>query len=784
MKEQFINSKIIGIIYKNLISKLSLELNSDQKTKLTRKIIYVMNQIFANIDVKRVNDNNYKHILRQFINNCYQIVFSEISKENILKKEKFSQDTKTGRDRDLYGDRKNIVTDRPGYADDRYASFNDSFKMDPRQQNSIGFQGRYDAIQNTNTGKKSDFTGTLEDRYNQLQHEYKNSLQFNMKPSTPPALKGDGGANLNRYTKENILMKQNSNRNDNRNNNRQEQVDPASFLKASDPRGAPNLNNIPKDNFEFGTINDLENNYDTIDGSNQGYQGNMDMKQWNTGIDPSKFNINESTPLEQRLKEYQSERNMIESNPQVDNKKQVRFNEERQEQQYRQPQQARQPQQQPQQQTRQPQQQPQQQLRQPQQVRQQQYSQQDDEDEYVEEENMRQNNSRPTEQRRQQVQMVENNGIQNKLEEYEETIGLLLDKVKDLQGQQIRAMKNGTNESDDKIRLLSEKREEILGEVERLQSLTLNLERQQQEIQEKERNIRRKELDIEQKLKKFGGIKNVDEKQIMIKASSGKFTYSLNDVCKNVTAIQLLNYNIPYDDNNININNNKLYFSIVSDNSTNMNQNSDEDLLSSDEENYVEEVHINSNKMQVMTIPVNNYDIYGLIEMMNRIGNKHDLQFSLLKGKIIIKTEKNNRLKLYMDKEYQNNILPQLGFSRIIGEKYKHISDKKYNIKNDKLVQLYIRNISNDPFAEFMIGSAKVHKFSKNINIDSLNKLDIEIKLNDKLFMPEEPYVLEFNILMNDTDNLIVSENNKIDETDVNTDDDLLSKVSNMMNIN
>ena len=210
MKEQFINSKIIGIIYKNLISKLSLELNSDQKTKLTRKIIYVMNEVFSNIDSKRVNENNYKHILRQFINNCYQIVFSEISKENTLKKEKFSQDTKTGRDRDLYGDRKNLVTDRPGYVDDKYASFNDSFKMNPRQQNSIGFQGKYEANENFNGGKKSDFAGTLEDRYNQLQTEYKNSLQFNMKPSTPPALKGDGGANLNRYAKENISIKQNS----------------------------------------------------------------------------------------------------------------------------------------------------------------------------------------------------------------------------------------------------------------------------------------------------------------------------------------------------------------------------------------------------------------------------------------------------------------------------------------------------------------------------------------------------------------------------------------------
>ena len=39
-----------------------------------------------------------------------------------------------------------------------------------------------------------------------------------------------------------------------------------------------------------------------------------------------------------------------------------------------------------------------------------------------------------------------------------------------------------------------------------------------------------------------------------------------------------------------------------------------------------------------MTIPENNYDIYGLIEMMNKIGNKHEIQFSLLKGKIVIKT--------------------------------------------------------------------------------------------------------------------------------------------------
>lgn len=778
MKEQFINSKIIGIIYKNLVSKLSLELSSDQKTKLTRKIIYVMNQVYSNIDSKRVNDNNYKNILRQFINNCYQIVYNEINNENQSKKENFAQDSKVRRDRDLYGERKNIINDRPGYADDRYASFNDSFKMDPRQQNTIGFQGRYDANQNTNTGntgKKSDFAQNIEDRYNQLQSEYKTSLQFNKKPSTPPELKGDGGLNLNRYTKESILIKQNSAKRDNNQSN----INTSDFLKSSDPRGKAESNNMPRDNFEFGTVNDMENNYDTIDGSNQGYQGNMDMRQWNTGIDPSKFNINENMPLEQRLKEYQAERENIDSNVPIDTKKQVRFNENtsfgQEEQRYQQQSQSRQPQQQsqtrqPQQQVRQPQQQVRQQIRQP----------QSDDEELEREQRMNQGRRQP------QRESNENTIVESKLSEYENTIGLLLDKVKDLQQQQIRVMNSGTNDSDDKIRLLAIKREEILDEVSRLQSMTLDIEKQQQQIQEREHQIRRKELDIEQKMKKYSGIKNIDEKHVMIKASAGRFTYSLNDTCINVTGIQLLNYNIPYDEHNINVNNNKLYFSVVSDNNKTANDNSDEDLLSSDSENYVEEVHINSNKLHVMTIPPNNYDIYGLIEMMNKLGNKYEIQFSLLKGKIIIKTDKNNRLKLFLDREYPSNILTLLGYSRIIGEKNKHISDKKYNIKNDKIVQLFIRNISNDPFAEFMIGSAKVHKFSKDINIDNLNKLDIEIKLNEKLFIPEEPYVLEFNILMNNAINSIVSEStNKKEETEVNTDeDDLLSKVSNMMNIN
>jgi hypothetical protein len=769
MKEQFINSKIIGIIYKNLISKLSLELNSDQKTKLTRKIIYVMNQIFANIDVKRVNDNNYKHILRQFINNSYQIVYNDINKENISKKEKFSQDSHMNRDQNLYGDRKNLVTTRPGFVDDKYASFNDSFKMDPRQQNSIGFQGRFNQNENTNFGKKSDFSQSIESRYSELQNEYKQSLNLNVKPNTPPELKGDGGQNLNRLARDNIKIKQES--------QRAPQMSATEFLKSADPKSNPNISNTVKDNFDFGTINDVDNNYDTLDGSIQDYQGNMDIKQWNTGINPTTFQIDENTPLEQRLKQYQAERNVLDQKqPKEDqkqtreeNKKQVRFNNED--------------------------------IEESQRINQQRMAQQQrkinqnetpmnggdirnirepERNDYRREPERHDYRREPerSDYRRESERDdydIRQNDPDNKLAEYENTIGLLLDKLKTLQKQQIQVMNNGSNDSDDKIKLLSEKKEEILNEVSRLQNMTEELEEKQKLIQNKEQQIRRKEADIENKIKKYG---EMNEKQIIIKASTGKFIHSLNESFTNVTSIQLLNYNIPYDENNINSNNNKLYFNTISEDNKQTEDKVDDDMLSSDTENYVEDVYINSNKLKVMTIPENNYDIYGLIEMMNKIGNKHELQFSLLKGKIVIKTNSNNRLKLYLDREYQNNILSLLGFMKIIGEKNKHVAENKYNINSDKLVQLYIKNISSDPFAEFMINNTKVHKFSKDVNIDNLNKLEIEIKLNEKLFIPQEPYILEFVVLMKNADKRRI-------ENELNTDDDdLLSKVTNMMNLN
>jgi len=796
MKEQFINSKIIGIIYKNLVSKLNLQLDSDAKTKLTKKMIAVMNQVFINIDISRVNQNNFKNILRQFINTCYQTIYIDINKNVPVRTEKFTQqNSQQNSQQSRQG--QNSYDPRSSSRNDNFASFNDSFNIN-QNQSTVGFQGRYG--ESVGMGKKSDFSKNLDDRYSELQNEYRDSYTINKKPPTPPELQGDKGANLNKMTKENLKNKQNLNNN----SYTAPQMSSKDFLKAADPRAKVNLNskdNISKDTFDFGTVNDVDNNYDVIDGSNNNIDGNMN--QWNTGINPTKFNIDESTPLEQKLKQFQMERENLDAPVQSQDreKKQVRFNESAN--QYQQFNQQQSHQQSHQQQSHQ---QSQQQVRQ-------QY-QHDDEQERnyrmrdLEREHLKREADRVVDIPKEQYRVPENEGFSNsietKLSEYETTIGLLLDKVKDLQQQQINHMSNNVNtQTDDKIRLLEVKKGEILGEVTRLQSLTLDLEKQQNVIQEKEQKIKQRELDIDFKIRKFDSLINMDEKQLIIKASSGKFTYSLSDPLKNVNIIQLVNYNIPYDENNININNNKLYFSIITDNSKKVNNDSDNDILTTDSEDYVEEVHINSNKLNVMTIPPDNYDIYGLLEMMNKIGNKWNIYFSLVKGRVIIKTNKNSRLKLYLDRDYQNNILFNLGFIKIIGDKYKHIAEKKYNIKNEKMIQLYLKNISTEPFAEFLIGSEKIYKFNKDFNIDLLSKLDIEMKINDKIFVPDEPYALEFNILMNTNSNItkntspiakntsqlssnLINNSTKTinPQDDVNTDDnDLLEKVSSMMKL-
>ena len=157
-------------------------------------------------------------------------------------------------------------------------------------------------------------------------------------------------------------------------------------------------------------------------------------------------------------------------------------------------------------------------------------------------------------------------------------------------------------------------------------------------------------------------------------------------------------------------------------------------------------------------------------------------------------------------------------------ERNKYIAEKRYNIKNEKNIEIYLKNVVTEPFAEFLAGNYKIHKFSKEVSIENLNRIDVELRVNDKPFIPQEPYALEFNIIMDPSNEIFLKKTSQVrktslkktsaknspkqsskkaskhiepikeiiketapdsdSSTDVNTEDnDLLNKVSNLMNL-
>ena len=78
MKEQFINSKIIGIIYKNLVSKLNLQLNSEEKIKYNENNFNRMSEDNFN----RMSEDNFNRMKENNFNNLKEDEDSLIKSRN------------------------------------------------------------------------------------------------------------------------------------------------------------------------------------------------------------------------------------------------------------------------------------------------------------------------------------------------------------------------------------------------------------------------------------------------------------------------------------------------------------------------------------------------------------------------------------------------------------------------------------------------------------------------------------------------------------------------------
>jgi hypothetical protein len=193
----------------------------------------------------------------------------------------------------------------------------------------------------------------------------------------------------------------------------------------------------------------------------------------------------------------------------------------------------------------------------------------------------------------------------------------------------------------------------------------------------------------------------------------------------------------------------------------------------------------------MLGLPVGNYTIEYLLEIMNKVLNQDNIEIKLNQGNNYITIKKmnnleDNQLTLYTDyTHYQNNILELFGFEHkqdctfsSLSNNISFTSKKSYDLRSDKTVQIYITNISEtQPLCKIMLGSNRINNFMQKLSkpLENLDSLQIEFKdsKNRQVYFGDKNITLELNlkgtvlqvpVINTDTNEKIVPENSLYDE--------------------
>jgi hypothetical protein len=171
-----------------------------------------------------------------------------------------------------------------------------------------------------------------------------------------------------------------------------------------------------------------------------------------------------------------------------------------------------------------------------------------------------------------------------------------------------------------------------------------------------------------------------------------------------------------------------------------------------------------------------NYIIEDLVETLNKILNEDDINIIINKGKdniIFKKINNENNFTLYTNfNNYKNNILKILGFdlNQECINNNNYISNKSYDIRSDKLLNIYIKNISEtEAICKIMLGTTRIHNFIQKLStpIKNIKHLEIEIKdsQNRNIYFGEKYFNIEINLKgIGIINTIIVNENTISDE--------------------
>ena len=278
-------------------------------------------------------------------------------------------------------------------------------------------------------------------------------------------------------------------------------------------------------------------------------------------------------------------------------------------------------------------------------------------------------------------------------------------------------MDENTNENDKKLELIDNKKEEIKEEVNKLAD-------KHKDIEISYANLLKKEKFLNGLIEKNSKLLKSDNHTIFIDTKNfnyeSKVGYVFDRKINDIKKIELLSYDFPKINNNVNNKNNKFYFKFDEEklNNSIVEQNDSDS----------EECSIDINDdMNIITIPEGNYDISTLIKKLNKLGNSYNLLFSYNKNtsKVTIKSE--NNFSIY---NKENNVMSLLGYDDefILEKNNSYISKNAYDLRKCNYVYMYLPNVTDEVFATINIDGIRKGNYELKTDEISIDNLEIELK--------------------------------------------------------
>ena len=356
----------------------------------------------------------------------------------------------------------------------------------------------------------------------------------------------------------------------------------------------------------------------------------------------------------------------------------------------------------------------------------------------------------------------------DELEQYKMVNSKLQERIIELQKQmQLQVQMQVQNGDNEKIDKLVKVKEETISQIQQLKKTQEEITKKLEQNNKLEETIKKM---ISNNINKFENM----EDNIYI---SNEFNYQLLNPITSVTSLEIKNVEFPWEKNNIISTNNQLIFqfsnSINEPSKTNADDSDNEG--ENENESYYNYKYNQSNKQLIVNLIYGLYDIDSLVNILNSVLNLYKIVMGYNdKTRIVsFKTESKNKFSLISS---ENSLFGNLGFNDFNKyiNKSTHLASKAYDLKLDKYVNIYIKNLNSSvtPVMQYILNQNVLNQSKKIIFKTVISELrELQFRFTDSKNREYHDIDFSIHIIIKHIHN--ESENSKIehDLVDISSED-------------